>query len=133
MKNSPVGRGMGIFPIVVIYDGECRLCRSSLEWLQQKMCVTALPFQSTDLNLYGLTSEQCSAEVLALCDDRTYSGYLAIAFLLNKRGNTFLSWLIKSSGGIGRFGYRWIASRRNSLTVRIFTNILDRYNRSAKR
>ncbi len=135
MKNSPVGRGMGIFPIfpiIVIYDGECRLCRSSLEWLQQKMCVTALPFQSTDLNSYGLTSEQCSAEVFALCDDRTYSGSAAIAFLLNKRGNTFLSWLIVRSGRVGRFGYRWIASHRNSLAVRILTNILDRYNTKYK-
>ena len=114
--------------IIVIYDGECRLCRSSLEWLQRKICVTALPFQSTDLNSYGLTREQCSAEVLALCDDTTYSGSSAIAFLLNKRGNTFVSWLIVRSGIAGRFGYRWIASHRNSLAVRIFTNILDRSN-----
>jgi predicted DCC family thiol-disulfide oxidoreductase YuxK len=114
--------------ITVIYDGECRLCRSSLEWLQQKMCVTALPFQSTDLNSYGLTREQCSAEVWAVCDDSTYSGSSAIAFLLNKRDNTFLSWLIVRSRGVGRFGYRWIASYRNSLAVRIFTNILERNN-----
>lgn len=119
MKNSH---------IIVIYDGECRLCRSSLKWLQQKMSVTALPFQSTDLNSYGLTREQCAAEVWAFCDERTYSGSAAIALLLNKRGNTFLSWLIVRSGRAGRFGYRWIASQRNSLAARIFTNILDRYN-----
>ncbi len=92
------------------------------------MRVTALPFQSTDLNSYGLTREQCSAEVFTLCDDTTYSGSSAIAFLLNKRGNTFLSWLIVRSGRAGRFGYRWVASHRNSLAVRIFTKILDRSN-----
>jgi len=118
--------------IVVIYDGECRFCRSSLQWLQQKMSITALPFQSTDLNSYGLTREQCSAEVLALCGDTTYCGSCAIALLLNKRGNTFLSWLIVRSGRAGRFGYRWIASHRNSLAVRIFTNILDRSNAKHK-
>jgi predicted DCC family thiol-disulfide oxidoreductase YuxK len=114
--------------ITVIYDGECRLCRSSLEWLQHKLCVSALPFQGTDLNAYGLTREQCSAEVWALCDDTSYSGSSAIAFLLNKRGNTFLSWLIVRSRGTGRFSYRWIASHRNSLVIRIFTYILEQYN-----
>jgi predicted DCC family thiol-disulfide oxidoreductase YuxK len=118
--------------IIVIYDGECRICRSSLEWLQQKISVTALPFQSADLNSYGLTREQCSAEVWALYDDTIYSGSSAIAFLLNKRGNTFLSWLILRSRSVGRFGYRWIATHRNSLAVRIFTSILERSNTKYK-
>lgn len=114
--------------LIVIYDGECRFCRSTLTWLEKKMQVRALPFQSTDLTGYGLTSQQCSVQVYVICADITYAGAAAVGFLLQARGNTFSSRLITSSGGIGRFGYRWVASHRNHLLVRVFTVMLDKSN-----
>jgi len=114
--------------IVVIFDGECSFCKSTLDWLQQKVKLSALPFQSTDLSPYGLTRQQCQVQVYAICENKTFSGAAAISFLLHERGNTFLSATIKLSGGLGRSGYRWVASHRRSLPIRVFKRVLDRSN-----
>ena len=112
--------------ITVIYDGECRFCLASVNWLALKLEFKAVPFQSTDLASLHLTREECAKEVIAIVDRRTYQGAAAIAILLHARGNRVLASLIRASGFIGRFSYRWIASHRGSLLVRIFTKILER-------
>ena len=112
--------------VILIYDGECRFCRASLTWLQEKLRVTAVAFQDADLATYGLTRSQCEKAVCVVTDQKTYSGTSAIAFLLSLRGNTFISRQIERSGWLGQAGYRWLASHRNSLLVRIATRYLER-------
>ena len=106
--------------IIVIFDGDCNLCKRSLAWLERELTITALPFQSSNLDLYGLTTEQCSQEVFAISEGKTYSGAAAVVFLLRKRGNSLLSAVLYFSGPVGRYGYKWVASHRSSLLVRSF-------------
>ena len=112
--------------VILIYDGECRFCKASLIWLQEKLQVTAVAFQGADLAIYGLTRSQCEQAVFVVADQKIYSGSSAIAFLLNLRGNTFISRQIERSGWLGQVGYRWLASHRNSLLVRLATRYLER-------
>ena len=115
--------------ITVIFDGECEFCRQSVTWIQHKLQVTALPFQTTDLSAFNLTREQCAKQVYVICENKTLGGADAIAFLLKNRGNRFQSTIIKASGPIGRSAYRWIASHRKSWPVKIATKVLTLLNR----
>ena len=113
----------------VIFDGECEFCRQSVTWIQHKLQVTALPFQTADLSAFNLTREQCAKQVYVICENKTLGGADAIAFLLKNRGNRFQSTIIKASGPIGRSAYRWIASHRKSWPVKIATKVLTLLNR----
>ena len=115
--------------ITVIFDGQCEFCQQSLTWIQGKLAITALPFQTSDLSSFNLTREQCAQQVYVISDNATYGGAAAIAFLLKRRGNRIQSGLITASGAIGRAGYRWIASHRNSWPVKVATKILTELNR----
>ncbi len=112
--------------ITVIYDGQCRFCKASLNWLQKRLSVNAVAFQDGGLEKFGLTVEECSKEVFALYRNQRFAGADAVAFLLKQRGNKAAAFLIKSSGNLGRSGYRWIASHRKSLLIRIATRILEK-------
>ena len=114
--------------ITVIFDGQCQFCRQSVRWIQRKLAITALPFQSSDLSSFNLTREQCAKQVYVVSDGVNYGGAAAIAFLLKRRGNKIQSGLITASGPIGRASYRWIASHRNSLPVKLATRILTYLN-----
>ena len=112
--------------ITVIYDGECRFCIASVNWLALRLEFDAHAFQSTDLSQFNLTREECAKEVIAISGGRTYRGAAAVALLLRARGNRVLAYLIRASGFIGKFSYRWIASHRGSLLVKVLTKILER-------
>lgn len=115
-------------PVVVIYDGQCEFCRQSLKWIQQKATVTAIPFQTADLSQYRLTLQQCAKQVFVIADSKTYAAADAIAYLLFIRGNTSAAWFLGKSGNLGAAGYRWIASHRDGLFVKIATKILTALN-----
>jgi predicted DCC family thiol-disulfide oxidoreductase YuxK len=112
--------------ITVIYDGECRFCQASINWLALKLDFAAHPFQSADLSSLQLTREECSKEVIAIQGEMTFRGSEAITILLRTRGNRFLAAFIAASGFIGRASYRWIASHRGSFLVKLLTKILER-------
>lgn len=112
--------------ITVIYDGECRFCIAALNWARLKLSFTALPFQSSDLTPFGLTKDECAKEVVVIAEGATYRGATAIAYLLKARGNTTLSLLITASGKLGHFGYRWVATHRNSALIKALTLLLER-------
>ena len=112
--------------ITVIYDGECRFCQASINWLALKLDFAAHPFQSADLSSLQLTREECSKEVIGILDGTTFRGAAAVAALLHTRGNRLLATTISVSGFIGRCGYRWIASHRGSFLVKLLTKILER-------
>ncbi len=111
--------------ITVIYDGECRFCFASVNWLALELKFDAHPFQSTDLARFNLTREECAKEVVAMIDGQTERGADAVANLLRARGNRALASTISASGFIGRSGYRWIASHRGSFLVKGLTKILE--------
>ena len=110
--------------IFVIYDGQCQLCKNSITWVSKKLVITPLDFHTAELSRFGLSLEQCSREVYVITDQGQFSGAGGVALLLNRRGNKVLSTLITCSGPIGRFGYRWVASHRNSLPVKILSRLL---------
>ena len=114
--------------MILIYDGQCRLCSACLIWLQRKCEVSAHAFQDTDVTNYGLTSEQCSKEVFVIDQGATYAGALALAFLLDRRGNRRIAQIIRGSGILGKRGYRWVTEHRNSRVVKLFTILLEKTN-----
>ena len=114
--------------ITVIFDGDCEFCQQSITWIQRKLVVDAIAFQTADLQPFNLTKEQCAKQVYVISDGVTYGGAAAIAYLLKRRGNRIQSGLITASGPVGRIGYRWIASHRNSIPVKLATRILQYLN-----
>ena len=114
--------------ITVIFDGQCEFCQQSVTWIARKLVITALPYQTSDLTPFKLTQEQCAKQVYVISAGVTYGGAAAIAFLLKRRGNRIQSGLITASGPVGRAGYRWIASHRNSIPVKLATRILQYLN-----
>jgi predicted DCC family thiol-disulfide oxidoreductase YuxK len=110
--------------IVVIYDGECTFCKTSIEWIEQRLVVDSKPFQKADLTKFGLTYQECSKSVQVISNGSLLAGAPAIAFLLKKRGNRILSLFITASGPFGRFGYKWIAAHRSSFVVSVLHQIL---------
>jgi predicted DCC family thiol-disulfide oxidoreductase YuxK len=114
--------------IVVIYDGECAFCKTSIEWIKQKLVVDSKPFQKADLAGYGLTYQQCSQSVQVVANSTVLAGAPAIAFLLKQRGNRLLGLFITATGPIGRFGYKWIAAHRSSFVVSALHQILKQAN-----
>ena len=110
--------------ITVIYDGDCTLCKNSINWLSKKLIFTAIPFQSGDLASYGLTKAECEKQVYAVSSDHKYGGVSAVIFLLNKRGNKISSSLLRLSGPTGSFGYKKIAANRKSLIVKLLARFI---------
>ena len=115
--------------IIVLTDGQCRFCKASMDWVAKRLEVQAIAYQSAELSQYGLSYEQCAQQVYVISEGSTYGGAEAIAFLLKKRGNRALSAVITISGGLGRTGYRWIASHRISWPVKFATKVLIFLNR----
>ncbi len=112
--------------IIVLTDGQCRFCKASMDWVAKKLEVSALAYQSAALSIYGLSYEQCSKAVHVVHGGKIYAGADAIAYLLTQRGNWLLSFLVRASGPLGRFGYAWVAGHRNSLLIRIATRLIER-------
>ena len=115
--------------ISVIYDGDCQFCEQSVNWIQRKLELTALPFQTADLAPFNLTREQCAQQVYVISGSTTYAGADAIVFLLNQRGNKVLSLAIRASGKLGHAGYKWIATHRSSWPIKVATKLLIFLNR----
>ena len=115
--------------VTVIYDGECEFCEQSVKWIARNLAITALPFQTADLAPFNLTRQQCAEQVYVLSEGGTYGGADGIAYLLKRRGNTFLWISIKASGKLARIVYKWIATHRNTWPIKVATKILIRLNR----
>ncbi len=114
--------------ITVIYDGECALCISSLTWVKRRVAVSALAFQSADLGSFNLTRAQCAKELHVVVGGKIYKGAAAVAYLLGVRGNVVLAAVVKGSGVLGKFGYRWVAAHRGSVIVHMVKLLIGRSN-----
>jgi predicted DCC family thiol-disulfide oxidoreductase YuxK len=112
--------------ITVIYDGQCQLCRASINWLQLRSKITALSFHEIDPKNYSLTLDECQKQVIAIHGAQIFKGAAAVALLLKHRGNTATARFIRATGPLGRFGYHWVSTHRNSAPVKVLTRILER-------
>lgn len=112
--------------ITVIYDGQCQLCQNSINWLEKKLKFEAIGYQVALLEKFGLTLAQCEKQVYAIAGEKKYGGVAAVIFLLNARGNRLYAFLLKLSGPLGRFGYRWIAKNRQSVIVRALSKLIEK-------
>ena len=115
--------------VTVIVDGECEFCQQSLIWLEKKSDVDAMAFQTADLQPFKLTREQCAKQIYVITDSDTYAGADAVRYLLHLRGNRIAARLLGISGHLGRAGYRWVASHRNTWPIKIATRVLYFLNR----
>jgi predicted DCC family thiol-disulfide oxidoreductase YuxK len=112
--------------IVVLTDGECRFCEATMAWVEKKLKLEAIAYQRADLAFYGLTYEECSQAVHVVHAGKVYVGPDAIAYLLGRRGNYVLGFIVRASGPLGRFGYKWVAGHRNSWLIRTATKLIER-------
>lgn len=112
--------------VVVIYDGECDFCKECVRWVQKRATITALPFQTADLARFGVSYQRCSKEVVVIIDGKVSGGASAVASLLTTTGHKNLGAALKLTGPIGRKGYFWVASHRESWFIRLATGILKR-------
>jgi len=110
--------------IIVIYDGQCGLCKNSVSWVSKKLEINAIDFHTADLAQFGLSAEQCSREVFVITEQHRFSGAQAAAFLLKCRGNKVMSALINLSGPLGHIVYKWVAGHRNSWPVKMLSRLL---------
>lgn len=110
--------------LIVIYDGQCDLCKRSITWVKKRLVIDAIAYQDSDLAIFGLTTTQCAKSVYVIDGQSQYNGADAVALLLKKRGNKVLAMVLSASGPIGRWGYRWVASHRSSLLVRTLTRLI---------
>ncbi len=110
--------------LIVIYDGQCELCKRSITWVKKQLPIDAITYQDSDLAIFGLTATQCAKAVYVIDGQSQYEGADAVALLLKKRGNKVLATVLSASGPIGRWGYRWVASHRSSLLVRILSRLI---------
>jgi predicted DCC family thiol-disulfide oxidoreductase YuxK len=115
--------------ITIIFDGDCEFCQQSITWIQRKLVVDAIAFQTADLQPFNLTKEQCAKQVYVVSDSITYAGADAIRYLLKKRGNKVGAILLGATGNVGRAGYRWVASHRNSWVIKVATRVLSLLNK----
>jgi predicted DCC family thiol-disulfide oxidoreductase YuxK len=110
--------------LIVIYDGQCDLCRRSITWVKKRLPIDAISYQDGDLASFGLTTFQCAKAVYVIDGQRQFKGADAVALLLKKRGNKVLAMLLTASGPLGRWGYLWVANHRSSLLVRTLTRLI---------
>jgi predicted DCC family thiol-disulfide oxidoreductase YuxK len=112
--------------ITVIYDGQCQLCQNSINWLSKKLKFEALGYQVAPVEQFGLTLAQCEKQVYAVEGEKKFGGVSAVIFLLNARGNRISSFLLKLSGPLGSFGYKWIAKNRQSFHIRALSKFIEK-------
>jgi predicted DCC family thiol-disulfide oxidoreductase YuxK len=117
--------------ITVIYDGHCEFCKNCLTWVQKKLVVTAIPYQSADLVQYGLTIQECAAQLYVIKGKKKYGGIKAVTLLLRKRKNRIAALVIKLSGPLGDKAYKWVAANRSSAVVGVLNYLVIKVNRKA--
>ena len=109
----------------VIYDGTCDFCKSCVEWVQARTEIKAISNQSIEPSDYGVTRNDCEKSVVVITD-KTYFAAKAVAILLKQSGHRLLSQALNYSGPVGEFGYKYVASHRNGVLVKILHWIIKK-------
>lgn len=107
--------------MIVVYDGECRVCSASVRWLERRLGdrLEALPYQRAGVvERFGLTLAQAEAAVWSVGPEgRRDRGALAINRLLREVGGPW-AWVARFLGLPGirwaeEIGYRWFSAHRH--------------------
>ena len=96
-----------------------------MAWVKARREIEAIPNQIIDPAAYGITREECEKSVVVITD-RTYFSAKAIAELLKLCGYPFLGKLLKITGPIGEWGYKYVANHRDGLLVRILHYLIKK-------
>lgn len=109
----------------VIYDGECDFCKSCIAWVAKRVQINAVPNQTVNEEIYGVSRAQLEKSVCVMTD-RTYFGAAAVSVILNIAGHPILSKLLKASGPVGEWGYKYVAAHRDGLIVKFLHWLIKR-------
>ncbi|MFM8868806.1 MAG: thiol-disulfide oxidoreductase DCC family protein [Candidatus Nanopelagicus sp.] len=111
--------------LIVIYDGQCQLCANCIAWVSKRLVITPIAYQNNDLSRFDLTIEQCAKSVYVIEDKTKYAGAAAVALILNRRGNKLSALLLRLTGPISQFGYKLIATNRNTKVIKLLSNFIE--------
>lgn len=107
---------------VLIYDGDCAFCTSSVRFIETRMRrhPRVEPWQRLDLTEYGISQDQCESAVQFVdIDRRVHSAETAVARVLihGGRGWALIGRMILVPGirHLAAVVYRWIAKNRHRL------------------
>jgi predicted DCC family thiol-disulfide oxidoreductase YuxK len=106
----------------LIFDGDCGFCTTSVDWAARMLPAMpeASPYQWTDLDVYGLTTQEAAERVWFVDSERQYGGSLAIAAVLRHQPNfgyRFLGWLASAPpwSWFAAVVYHYVAKYRHAL------------------
>lgn len=109
-------------PALLIFDGDCGFCTSSVEWLRRMLPAMpdASPYQWTPLAEYGLSETDAAAKVWLVIDGRRFGGHRAVAALLTHQPCATLRFLghlmtVPPVSWVAAIGYRLVARYRFAL------------------
>lgn len=106
---------------VLIFDGDCGFCTTSARWAERRFDIEHVePWQSLDLEAFGITSQECErAAQYVRRDGRVFAGELAFAEALIEHGGRWgrVGRLMRAPGvrQLGGVVYRLIARNRHRL------------------
>lgn len=117
-------RGRECPPAVLIYDGECPVCRRAVDWIRDRARPGTLEFLSCHSDelgrrFPGIDRDACKAAAhLVLPGGGVLAGGQAAPEVLARvSGYGFAARLLRLPGAalLTRIGYRWFARRRHAL------------------
>jgi predicted DCC family thiol-disulfide oxidoreductase YuxK len=107
---------------VLVFDGDCGFCTTTANWIKKnsKVAIEIAPYQWTDLNQYGLTTDEAAAKVQLVVGDKVFAGHYCMAKLLLIQPNVLLKALgsVMVATGLNPISakvYEWIAANRQKL------------------
>jgi predicted DCC family thiol-disulfide oxidoreductase YuxK len=111
-----------VTPPVIVYDGDCGFCTSSIRWAQARISrlPATQPFQFADLEKLGITRQACEQAVQFVdADGSVHTGDRAVARALMVSGAHWrvLGQLMSAPGvrTVSAMAYRLIARHRHRL------------------
>jgi predicted DCC family thiol-disulfide oxidoreductase YuxK len=107
---------------VLLFDGDCGFCTTSVEWLRQHLPVMpmATPYQWADLELLQVDVADARRRVWLVTPTHHYGGHAAVSALLRHQPDPrwrFAGWLLVSPpfSPLAAAGYALIARFRHRL------------------
>jgi predicted DCC family thiol-disulfide oxidoreductase YuxK len=107
---------------VLIYDGDCGICRRLVEFARRRLRPTAelRAGAQLDVTAYGLTDAECAQALqFVAADGRVHSAQNAVSGLLLVSGRIWrpAGHLLRLPGvnALAGLGYRWVARNRYRL------------------
>jgi predicted DCC family thiol-disulfide oxidoreductase YuxK len=105
-----------------VFDGDCGFCTTTANWIKKnsRVALEIAPYQWTDLEQYGLTTEEAAAKVQLVVGDKVFAGHNCMAKLLLIQPNVFVKLVgaVMVMPGIEPISarlYTWIAANRQKL------------------